>query len=239
MPAKGDDDRDLTATPIRVAVFNFREEHDMTAVSEQKKREGFKLQPPPEWGIEPVPLAERKLGFIDFAVLWGDLGIGLLVLLAGSFLVPGLGLADATLAIVIGTAIGAALLAVAGIAGSDLGAPTMVILRPALGIRGSYLPTVLNIVQLIGWTIFEIIIMASAANAISQSLLGIDSYALWAVVSAAIIILMGIGGPLVVIRQWLSKVAVWVMLGTSLWLTYRLFSTNDVAALWSKAGDGS
>ncbi len=211
----------------------------MTALSGQQKREGFKLQTPPEWGIEPVPLAERKLGFIDFAVLWGDLGIGLLVLLAGSFLVPGLGLADATLAIVIGTAIGAALLAVAGIVGSALGAPTMVILRPALGIRGSYLPTVLNIVQLIGWTIFEIIIMASAANAISQSLLGFNSYALWAVVSAAVVILMGIGGPLVVIRQWLSKVAVWVMLGTTLWLTYRLFSTNDIAALWSKAGDGS
>ncbi|MBI1801837.1 MAG: putative hydroxymethylpyrimidine transporter CytX [Chloroflexi bacterium] len=211
----------------------------MTAVSQHRKRTSFKIHAPPEWGIEPVPLAERKLGFVDFAVLWGDLGIGLLVLLAGSFLVPGLGLAQALLAIVIGSAMGSALLAIAGIVGSALGAPTMVLLRPALGIRGSYLPTALNILQLIGWTIFEIIIMASAANAISQALFGLNSYALWAVVSAAIVMLMGIGGPLVVIRQWLSKVAVWVMLATTLWLTYRLLSTNDVAALWSKAGDGS
>ena len=211
----------------------------MAAITEERQRDGFKLQSPPEWGIEPVPLAERKLGFADFAVLWGDLGIGLLVLLAGSFLVPGLGLPSALLAIVLGTAIGCALLAAGGLIGSALGAPTMVLLRPALGLRGSYLPTLLNILQLIGWTIFEIIIMASAANAISRSLFGFDSYALWALFSTAVVVLMGVGGPLVVIRQWLSKVAVWVMLATTLWLTYRLFSSNDIAVLWAKAGDGS
>lgn len=208
----------------------------MTTLTERRERTGFKLQSSPEWGIEPVPLAERKLGFVDFAVLWGDLGIGLLVLLAGSFLVPGLSLAQALGAIVIGSAIGCALLAAAGVIGSTLGAPTMVLLRPALGIRGSYLPTLLNILQLIGWTIFEIIIMASAANAISQSLFGFDSYALWAMLATLIVILMGVGGPLVVIRQWLSKVAVWVMLATTLWLTYRILSTNDIAALWQQAG---
>jgi NCS1 family nucleobase:cation symporter-1 len=212
----------------------------MTAIrGERRGQDGFKLQTPPEWGIEPVPQSERKLGFVDFAVLWGDLGIGLLVLLAGSFLVPGLGLPDALLAIAIGTAIGCALLALGGIAGSKLGAPTMVLLRPSLGRRGSYLPSALNILQLVGWTIFEIIIIASAANAISQSLFGLNSYTLWAVVSTAIVVLMGLGGPLVVIRQWLAKVAVWVMLATTLWLTYRLFNGNDIASLWQKAGDGS
>lgn len=211
----------------------------MAAVTEPRERTGFKIHTPPEWGIEPVPLAERKLGLVDFAVLWGDLGIGLLVLLAGSFLVPGLGLSQAMLAIVIGTAIGCGLLALAGIAGSRLGAPTMVLLRPSLGIRGSYLPSALNVLQLIGWTIFEIIIMASAANAVSQAVFGLNSYALWAVVAAVVVVLMGVGGPLVVIRQWLDKVAVWVMLATTLWLTYRLFSSNDIGALWAKAGDGS
>jgi nucleobase:cation symporter-1, NCS1 family len=211
----------------------------MAAIGDTGERKRFKLQSPPEWGIEPVPQAERKLGFVDFAVLWGDLGIGLLVLLAGSFLVPGLGVAQAVLAIVIGSVIGCGLLAGAGVIGSKLGAPTMVLLRPALGIRGSYLPTVLNIVQLIGWTIFEIVIMASAANAVSQSLFGLNSYALWAIVSAAVVIVMGVGGPMVIIRQWLSKVAVWVMLATTLWLTWRIFSSNDIAALLQKPGDGS
>src|SRR5438128_2154105 len=112
-----------------------RQEEGMAAITEGRERDGFKLQSPPEWGVEPVPVAERKLGFLDFAVLWGDLGIGLLVLLAGSFLVPGLGLPAALLAIVVGTAIGCALLAAAGLIGSTLGAPTMVLLRPSLGLR--------------------------------------------------------------------------------------------------------
>jgi len=198
-----------------------------------------KVHAPPEWGIEPVPQSEKRLGFVDLVVLWSDLGLGLLVLLAGTLLVPGLGLPAALLAIVIGSAIGCALLAVAGAIGTRLGAPTMVLLRPALGIRGSYLPTALNIIQLVGWTIFEIVIMGSAGNAISRALFGFDNYAFWASVFAAIAILMGIGGPLVVIRQWLAKFAVWVMLATTLWLTYQLLATHNLAELWRQAGNGS
>ena len=61
---------------------------------------------PPDWGIEPVPQGERKLGFLDFFVLWGSLGAGLLVMLAGTLLVPRLGLGAALVAIVIGTLLG-------------------------------------------------------------------------------------------------------------------------------------
>ena len=102
-------------------------------------------------GIAPVPFEERSLGGVEIGVLWGDLGVGLLVLVAGSLLVPGLGLRAAALAIVVGSVIGSALLAIAGRVGSDTGVPTMVALRPALGIRGSYLASILNIGQLIGW----------------------------------------------------------------------------------------
>jgi nucleobase:cation symporter-1, NCS1 family len=88
------------------------------------------LPAPIEWGIEPVPKERRSLVFKDFAVLWGDLGIGLLVMLAGTFLVPGLGLGVALIAILIGTALGCLLLALIGLIGSDSGEPTMVLLRP-------------------------------------------------------------------------------------------------------------
>lgn len=198
-----------------------------------------KLQAPPQWGIEPVPLPDRRLGFLDYFVLWGDLGVGLLVLLAGSFLVPGLGLGQALTAIVIGTAIGCLLLALTGLIGAETGVPTMVLLRAALGIRGSYLPTVLNILQLIGWTIFEIVIMGYAANAISRSLFGFDSYPLWAAIFAAGVILMGLGGPVAVVRQWLEKFAVWVVLATTAYLTYYLFAHYDITAVLRQPGDGS
>src|SRR4051794_7410995 len=89
--------------------------------------------------IQPVPPEKRKLSGLDIGVLWGDLGVGLLVLVAGSLLVPALGLKAALFATVVGSIIGSALLAVVGRVGSDTGVPTMVALRPSLGIRGSYL----------------------------------------------------------------------------------------------------
>jgi len=198
-----------------------------------------KVHAPPEWGIDPVPAAHRVLGFADFSVLWGDLGIGLLVMLTGTFLIPGLSLGSAVLAIVVGSALGCLLLAFVGAIGSDSGVPTMVLLRPVLGLRGSYLPTALNALQLLGWTIFEFVVMGVAANTIGSRLFGASRYSLWTGVFAAIVILMGIGGPVGFVRQWLEKFAVWIALGTGIWLAYHLVSSNDMASLWRRSGDGS
>ncbi len=197
------------------------------------------VQAPPEWGIDPVPAAHRELGWLDYFVLWGDLGIGLLVMLAGTFLVPGLGFGNALLAIVIGSVLGCLLLALVGMIGSDHAIPTMVLLRPVLGIRGSYLPSVLNVVQLVGWTIFEFIIMGFAADAISRVLFGASNLVVWTAVFAAIVILMGIGGPVGVVRQWLEKFAVWIVLATTAWLTVYLLSSPALSTILSQPGDGS
>jgi nucleobase:cation symporter-1, NCS1 family len=193
----------------------------------------------PEWGIESVPQAQRIFGFADYAVLWGNLGIGLLVMLAGTFLVPGLSLGGALLAVLVGNALGCALLALVGKIGSDTGLPTMVLLRPVLGTRGSYFPTALNVLQLLGWTVFEFIVMGVAADAIGKELFGASSYPLWVAAFALIVVLMGIGGPVGVVRQWLEKFAVWVAVATGLWLSYKLLTAYDLATLWKKSGDGT
>jgi nucleobase:cation symporter-1, NCS1 family len=98
----------------------------------------------PEWGVKPIPVEHRRLTAFDSAVLWGDLGIGMLVLVTGALLVPGLGFATAMAAIVIGSLVGVFLLALASTAGAQHGVPTMVLFRPILGIRGSWLPSILN-----------------------------------------------------------------------------------------------
>ncbi len=198
----------------------------------------MELETKREWGIEPIPVAARRLEWWDFFVLWGDLGIGLLVLLAGSFLVPGLSLGQALLAILVGSVIGCGLLAMAGVVGSRTGVPTMVCLRPFLGVRGSYLPTALNVLQLVGWTVFELVIMGHAANAVSRQLFGWDAYVFWTAIFAAIVILMGVGGPVAVIRQWLARYAVWAVLLTTLWLSWYLLTRYNLAALLAKPGTG-
>ena len=55
------------------------------------RQRSISVQQAPEWGIEPVPPDLRRLGFLDQAVLWGNLGVSLLVLVAGALLV-GIGL---------------------------------------------------------------------------------------------------------------------------------------------------
>jgi putative hydroxymethylpyrimidine transporter CytX len=181
---------------------------------------------------------QRTLRFVDLFVLWSSLGVGLLVLEAGALLVPGLSPLHALAAILVGTLVGNLLLALAGVAGSDHGLPTMVLLRPVLGQRGSFLPSALNLVQLIGWTAFEFWAIALAASRISETLFGFSGYGLWLVVFALFCTWLALGGPLVVVRQWLEKFGVWLVYGATIWMTVALFRQNDVLALLRQAGTG-
>src|SRR5687768_3497912 len=109
------------------------------------------MEQTPAWGIEAVPQRLRALGPLDVGLLWGHLGVSLLVLVAGTYLVPALSLPEAFLAILIGSVIGNAMLGVAGMIGADARVPAMVLMRAPLGRRGSWGPTVLNAAQCVGW----------------------------------------------------------------------------------------
>ncbi|HEX2479900.1 MAG TPA: cytosine permease, partial [Geminicoccaceae bacterium] len=135
----------------------------------------------PAWGIEPVPERLRTLGLWDLTVLWGNLGVSLLVLVIGALLVPALTLRDALLAILVGGVIGNAMVGTAGMIGADARVPSMVLLRAPLGRRGSYIPTALNALQCLGWATFELIIIAAAAGALSDELFGFEAKAAWTI----------------------------------------------------------
>jgi len=123
---------------------------------------------------EPVP---QSLGLLDQFGLWGNLGVSLLgftgaifVLQPGGAGTPELSLAAALTAIVAGTLFGTLVLALAGIPGAQTGAPAMVLLRGLFGARVSYLPTVVNVLQLFGWGIFELVTIATAAHTVAPAL---------------------------------------------------------------------
>jgi len=187
----------------------------------------------PTWGIRPVPPEQRRLRGRDFAVLWGDLSIGLLVILTGALLVPALGLPLALLAIVVGSVLGCIPLALVGAAGAREGVPGMVLFRPVLGVRGSYVPSVLNIVTLIGWTGFELWAMSLVANQVVD--LG---YYAWLAITAVVCTALALGGPIVVVRRWLERFGAWVIGAVGLWITIRLLTTAELGALWNAPGQG-
>ncbi len=190
-------------------------------------------------GIAPIPAERRALGLWDTFVLWADLGVSFLVMVVGMFLVPGLGLGQALVAIVVGAVIGNALLGLAAAIGSDAGVPTMVLLRAPLGVRGSYAPTVLNVLQLLGWAAFEVIVMAQATDMLMVRFLGLPSaYRLWALVFTVLTVVMALGGPIVVVKQWLERFAVWAVAASTVWITAALLATHDLRALLARPATG-
>lgn len=193
----------------------------------------------PEWGIDPVPPEHRRLGGFDLAVLWGDLSVGLLVLLTGALLVPALGFPEALLAIVVGTAIGCVPLALVGIAGAREGVPGMVLFRPVLGLRGSYIPSVLNILQLAGWTGFELWAMSQVAAAMSVRLFGFSAWGLWLALVAILCTALALGGPILVVRRWLERFGAWVVVAVGAWITIRVLTSAHLTTVWSRPGTGA
>lgn len=188
----------------------------------------------PEWGVKPVQDKHKTLSGLDYFILWSSLGVGLLVFSAGSLL-SAASFFDAILAILVGSAAGSILLALAGKIGSDNGIPSLITMRPSFGIRGSYLPAILNVIQLVGWTTFEIMIMAKAAEMLIGSIV---PYYFWAAIFGTLVALLGITGPLNVIRKWIGKFAVWIAYGTSAIIIINLASSADMAALIASPGKG-
>jgi NCS1 family nucleobase:cation symporter-1 len=187
----------------------------------------------------PVPAARRVFGALDAFSLWFSLGIGLLVLQAGAFLVPGLSLGAALGAVVVGTVLGVLLLAAAGLVGAETGLSAMGSLRPALGAKGAAVPTVLNVVQLVGWGAFEIIAMREAADALSLQTFGLSNALLWTLLFGALATGLAILGPVSFVRRFLRQWGLWLLLGGAGWLTWRLLAEHDLAALFARPGDGT
>jgi len=190
------------------------------------------------WGIDPVPERLRVLGLLDTGLLWGNLGVSLLVIVAGAVLVPALSLPDAFVAILLGCVIGSVMLAVAGAIGADARVPGMVLMRAPLGRRGSYLPTGINVLQGLGWTVFELLIIATAAAALSDELFGFRAQWLWTIVFGAAALALALLGPIGFIRRFVRRFAVWTVPVAVVYLTWWALDGADLGALWDAPGEG-
>jgi nucleobase:cation symporter-1, NCS1 family len=192
----------------------------------------------PDWGIEPVPFDRRPLSGFDVGALWMNLGISITLPVVGAFLVPALSFKAALLAIVVGAAIGNLMLAAAARIGAETGAPTMVTYRGPLGLRGSYLPTVFNVMQNVGWGAFELYLISIVMAGLLQRYTNHGLRALWVVVFGAVCILMAVGGPVAVVRRWVRRYAIWLVIGSSAYLTIYMLAKYDLGAFWAAPGKG-
>jgi putative hydroxymethylpyrimidine transporter CytX len=190
----------------------------------------------PSWGIEPVPERLRVLGVLDSFLLWTNLGISLLVLVSAAYF--GLSLKQALLATAIGAVVGNAMLGVAALIGADARVPAMVLQRAPLGQRGSYIATGLNVLQCLGWSVFEITVIAVAAGALSQRLFGVHLIWMWKLVFGALGLVLALLGPIGFVRRFVRKIGIWAVAASIVYLAVWILRNGHVGTLWHRGGNG-
>ncbi|HWI83661.1 purine-cytosine permease family protein [Ramlibacter sp.] len=194
--------------------------------------------------LTPVPSAERAFDWRHHASLWFSLGVGLLVMQVGAYLVPALGPQQALLAIVGGSVIGAGLLAWVAKIGCDSGLASAGLMQAVYGTGFARLPIVLNIVQLLGWGAFELVVMRDATIAVGRQA-GVMAAPAWAVAATvlwgALLALLVAGSMVRLVRRLVSRLALPLVILSLLWLTWQFAAmalAQGWSTIWSRPGAG-
>ena len=199
---------------------------------------------PANEALAPISPERRVFGLRDHAALWFSLGVGLLVMQVGAYLMPALGTKEAMLAIVGGSLIGAGMLGWVAKIGCDSGLASAGLMHAVYGRSFARLPIILNIVQLLGWGTFELVIMRDATVAIGrQSGSMLAGY--WPVLATLLwggaITLLISGSMVQLVRRIVSRVALPLVVLSLLWLTWKFLdiaNAQGLEALWQRRGEG-
>ena len=194
--------------------------------------------------LTPVSSERRVFGWHDHASLWFSLGVGLLVMQVGAYLMPALGTREALWAIVAGSILGAGLLGWVARLGCDSGLASAGLMHAVYGRRFAGLPIILNIVQLVGWGTFELVVMRDATVAIGQQS-GAMAGEHWPVLATLLwggVVMLLISGSMVqLVRKVIARVALPLVVLSLLWLSWQFVSlaqAQGFEALWNRKGDG-
>ena len=200
---------------------------------------------PANEALAPVAPEHRAFGWRDHASLWFSLGVGLLVMQVGAYLMPALGTREALAAIVLGSLAGAGLLGWVAKIGCDSGLASAGLMHAVYGRRFAGLPIVLNIVQLLGWGAFELVVMRDATVALARQA-GLADAAAYAPVAAtllwgAVVVALISGSMVRLVRQLIARIALPLVVLSLLWLSWQFIAlahAKGLSALWSRPGEG-
>ena len=199
---------------------------------------------PTNEALAPIAVQQRVFGWHDHAALWFSLGVGLLVMQVGAYLVPALGTQEALLAIVVGSLLGAGLLGWVAKIGCDSGLASAGLMHAVYGRSFARLPILLNIVQLLGWGTFELVVMRDATVAIGRQS-GQLLAAYWPVLATLLwggVVVALISGSMVqLVRRTIARVALPLVVLSLLWLSWQfvaLAQTQGLEQLWQRRGTG-
>lgn len=110
-------------------------------------------------------MKERRTSVFENSLIWFGAGVSIAEILTGTYLAP-LGFQTGFAAIITGHVIGCALLFLAGVIGGKVRRSAMETVKMSFGQKGSLLFSVLNVLQLAGWTAIMIYDGALAADGV-------------------------------------------------------------------------
>ena len=193
--------------------------------------------------LVPLPAAERSFGFRDHAALWLSLGVGLLVMQIGAYLVPAVGPQQAALVIVLGSILGAGMLAWTAKLGCDTGLSSSGLMHATYGSSFAKLPVLLNMVQLVGWTTFELVVMRDGTVAISKQGGFVANW--WPVLATllwgAVLVALISGSMVTLVRKFIGRFGLPLVILSLLWLTWQFLgkaSAQGLSEIWNTPGKG-
>ena len=128
-------------------------------------------------------MEERRTSVFENGLIWFGAAVSIAEILTGTYFAP-LGFTKGLLAILIGHVIGCAMLFFAGLIGGKVRKSAMETAKMSFGSKGALLFSVLNIIQLVGWTAIMIYDGALAVNGIFD----IGNW-IWCIVIGALIVL--------------------------------------------------
>lgn len=200
----------------------------------------------PSAALSPVAPEERVFGFSSHLSLWFSLGVGLLVIQVGAYLVPAVGTSDALWAIALGSLIGAGLLGWAAAIGTRTGLSSAGLMHATYGSAFARLPVVLNIVQLLGWTAFELVVMRDGTLAIVNKAFGTAHGTLGLVLATllwgGVLALLMTGSMLTLVRRFVARVGLPLVVLSLLWLSWHflgVLQSKGWEAFMQRPGNGS
>lgn len=199
---------------------------------------------PANEALAPVSPEHRVFQWHDHASLWFSLGVGLLVMQVGSYLMPALGTKEALIAIVAGSIVGAGLLGWVAKLGCDSGLASAGLMHAVYGRSFASLPIILNIVQLVGWGTFELVVMSEATVAIgrqSGSMAGSQWPVLATLLWGGVVVLLISASMVQLVRKLIARVALPLVVLSLLWLSWQFLSlahAQGFAQLWNRPGAG-
>ena len=193
--------------------------------------------------LTPLPSAQRSFGFNDHASLWLSLGVGLLVMQIGAYLVPAVGPQQAALVIVLGSILGAGMLAWSAKLGCDTGLSSSGLMHAAYGSSFAKLPVLLNMVQLVGWTTFELVVMRDGTVAIAKQGGFVANW--WPVLATllwgAVLVALISGSMVTLVRKFIGRFGLPLVIASLLWLTWQFLgkaNAQGLSTIWNTPGKG-